>query len=72
MGGQIMPTKLVHNIETGEVSEVELDADELAQQVKDIKESKAFSQAIKADELAKTALLERLGITSDEAALLLK
>jgi hypothetical protein len=67
-----MPTKLVHNIETGEVSEVELDADELAQQVKDIKESKAFSQAIKADELAKTALLERLGITSDEAALLLK
>jgi len=72
MGGQIMTTKLVHNVETGEISEVELTADELAQQAKDIKEGKALKEAITADELAKTALLERLGITSDEAALLLK
>jgi hypothetical protein len=67
-----MTTKLVHNVETGEVSEVELTADELAQQAKDIKEGKALTAAITAEELAKTALLERLGITSDEAALLLK
>jgi hypothetical protein len=67
-----MATKLVHNVETGEVSEVELNADELAQQAKDIKESKALNEAIKAEESAKAALLERLGITSDEAALLLK
>jgi TusA-related sulfurtransferase len=67
-----MATKLVHNIETGEVLEVELDADELAQQAKDIAENKILKAEIKAEESAKAALLERLGITSDEAALLLK
>ena len=67
-----MTTKLVHNVQTGEVQEVELNADELAQQAKDIKENKTLNESIKAGESAKLALLERLGITADEAALLLK
>ena len=67
-----MPTKLVHNVETGEVLEMELDADELTQRANDIAESKILKAEIKAEESAKTALLERLGINADEAALLLK
>jgi hypothetical protein len=66
-----MAIKLIHNAETNQILEVELNADELAQQAKDIEESKIFKAKIKAQELAKVALLERLGLTADEAALLL-
>ena len=66
-----MATKLVHNVETGEVIEIALTASEMAQQTKD-KASNADLQAeLKAAADAKSALLERLGITADEAALLL-
>lgn len=60
-----------HNVETGEVIEREMTADELAQWEKDEAETmlKAEAEAIKAAE--KAALLERLGITQDEAKLLL-
>ena len=67
-------TKIVVNCETGEVSEIELTADEVAQRAKD---AAAYAKA-KADEeteaaakaTAKAALLAKLGITADEAALL--
>lgn len=45
---------------------------EIAQAVIDEKEFLAKQSKAKKDEQAKTALLERLGITADEAALLLK
>jgi tRNA(Arg) A34 adenosine deaminase TadA len=60
------------NAETGEVIEREMNADELAQSKADQAEIKAMKDAEKAKETAKSALLQRLGITADEAALLLQ
>ena len=66
--------KIIVNCETGEVTEIELTADEVAQRAQD---AAAYAKA-KADEdkaaadkaTAKAALLAKLGITADEAALL--
>jgi hypothetical protein len=66
-----MATKLVHNVATGEISEVELTAVEIAQHTKDKADSVAELQAQSTKLEQKAALLERLGITADEAALLL-
>jgi hypothetical protein len=64
--------RIEHNVETGVITEVELTAKEIKEQENlqaaiEAKEAKAL-----ADSIAKTALLERLGITAEEAALLLK
>ena len=70
-----MPTKLIINCETGEQTEVELTAEEIAQREADAeayeadKVAKEAADAAKA--IAKTALLTKLGITAEEAALLL-
>jgi len=68
-------TKIIVNCETGEVSEVELTAEEVAQREADAiayAASKVLEEAeAKAKAEAKSALLERLGITAEEAALLL-
>lgn len=65
------PIITIHNIETGEVEVREMNAKELAQ----LEADKAAGDAIKAAEAAKAAekaaLLDRLGITEQEAALLL-
>jgi hypothetical protein len=60
-----------HNIETGEIIEREMNAKELLQYKADQAEieSKALAEAQKAAD--KTALLAKLGITEDEARLLL-
>lgn len=63
--------KLIHNIETGEIIERELTADELAQFEVDKAEAKAIADAELAKVAEKTALLDKLGITEDEAKLLL-
>ena len=66
-------TKLItiHNVETGEVVEREMTADELAQWEADKSESQARAQADADEVTAKAALLAKLGITQDEATLLL-
>ena len=68
-------TKIVVNCETGEVQEVELTAEEIAQREADAKafaEAKAKKEAeLAAKAAAKAELLDRLGITEDEAKLLL-
>lgn len=68
-------TKIVVNCETGEVQEVELTAEEIAQREADAKafaEAKAKEEAdAAAKAAAKAELLDRLGITEDEAKLLL-
>lgn len=68
-------TKIIVNCETGETLEVELTAEEIAQREADAKaaaEAKAAEDADKAAKAAeKAALLERLGITAEEATLLL-
>lgn len=67
-------TKIVVDCSTGAVTEIELTAEEVAQREAD---AAAFAAQKEKEELeaqakakAKTALLERLGITSEEAALL--
>jgi hypothetical protein len=68
-------TKIVVDCSTGEVSEIELTAEEIAQREADAKayaDTKAQEEADAAAKAAdKAALLERLGITAEEAALLL-
>lgn len=68
-------TKILVNCETGEVQEVELTAEEIAQREADAKafaEAKAKEEAeLAAKAAAKAELLDRLGITEDEAKLLL-
>lgn len=63
--------KIVANCETGEILEVELTDEEIEQLKIDAQESKR----IKAEELAKTQarqdILDRLGLTQEEAKLLL-
>jgi hypothetical protein len=68
-------TKIVVDCSTGEVSEIELTAEEVAQRTADAKayaDEKAAEDADKAVKATeKAALLERLGITVEEATLLL-
>ena len=66
-----MAIKLVHNVETGEVKETVLTAAEVTQQTKDKASNAELQAELKAAADAKSALLERLGITAEEAALLL-
>jgi len=60
-----------HNVTTGEITEREATAEELAQFAADAAKAQeeAEAQAQKASD--KAALLEKLGITEDEARLLL-
>jgi hypothetical protein len=61
------PIVKIHNTQTGEVIEREMTADELAQWEADKADLVAKAQA-EADKAAeKAALLNRLGITADEA-----
>ena len=67
--------KIVVDCSTGQVSEIELTAEEVAQRTADAKayaDAKAVEDADKAAKaVEKAALLERLGITAEEATLLL-
>ena len=60
-----------HNIETGEIIEREMNAKELAQQVADEAAETARQEAEVSKAAEKAALLTKLGITADEAKLLL-
>jgi hypothetical protein len=68
-------TKVIVNCETGEVTEVELTAQEIQQREDDriaceaAKAEEVTAAALKAE--AKAGLLARLGITAEEAELLL-
>jgi hypothetical protein len=68
-------TKIIVNCETGEVTEVELTAEEIQQREDDRiayeakKAEEATNAALRAEQ--KAGLLARLGITAEEAELLL-
>jgi hypothetical protein len=62
---------LEHNVETGEVIERDATPAELVQAEKDAKVMADRLQAEADKAISKSALLERLGITADEAKLLL-
>ena len=66
-----MTTITIHNVQTGDVIKREMDADELVQWEADKAKAEAEAQAKAAAASAKTALLEKLGITEEEAKLLL-
>jgi hypothetical protein len=62
---------LDHNVETGEVIEREATEAELEQAEIDAAAAAERAEEIEAKEAARAALLERLGITEEEAKLLL-
>lgn len=66
-----MPIIKIHNVETGEVIERDMNAKELAQWEADKAAAEAKAQAVAETAAAKAALLEKLGITEEEAKLLL-
>ena len=61
----------IHNVETGEVIEREMNADELKQLAADKVMGDAFKATLAKTEADKAALLAKLGISPDEAKLLL-
>jgi hypothetical protein len=64
-------TKLIVNCETGEVVQRELNAEELAQQAIDEVDVAARKAEAATKATAKAALLAQLGITEEQAKLLL-
>lgn len=65
------PTIKIHNVETNEIIEREMNDDELAQWEADKAEAAAKAQAEATKATEKAALLAQLGITEDQARLLL-
>ena len=63
---------LEHNVETNQVIERDMTKEELAQHKADAAIIQAKQDEAEAKAAAKEAVLNRLGITADEAALLLK
>ena len=63
--------RIEHNLETGEVLEIELTADELIEHEKTLAQSNAALAAEKKKIADKEALCAKLGISMDEAKLLL-
>lgn len=61
----------IHNADTGEIIEREMTNAELAQHQADLDAMQQRKADQIAKETAKTALLDRLGITAEEAKLLL-
>ena len=73
--GENMPTKVIVDCSTGETTEVELTAEEIKdmEAAQKAAESERVEREAKeaADAIAKSALLKKLGITQEEARLLL-
>ena len=61
----------IHNVETDEIIDREMNADELAQHKKDLAELDRKENEVAATATAKEALLTKLGLTAEEAVLLL-
>ena len=66
-----MPKITIHNAETNEITEREMTKEELAQYETDLANWQIQKDKFIAEVNAKKALLEKLGITEDEAKLLL-
>jgi hypothetical protein len=65
------PTIRIHNLETNEIIDREMNEAELAQLEQDKSQFVAREKEAATTAKAKAALLDRLGITEDEAKLLL-
>jgi len=62
---------IIHNAETGQITERDMNAEELAQLEADKTEAAQRRAEAEAKATQKAALLDKLGITEDEAKLLL-
>lgn len=62
-----MSEKEIHNAQTGEIIRRELDADELAQAKLDKTQATKNAAAQTAKQAARQAVLDKLGLTADEA-----
>lgn len=71
MAKSTRPMTRIHNIETNEVIDREMNDDEFAQYQEQLAKHQLEVAEAKAKAQAKAALLEKLGITEDEAKLLL-
>jgi hypothetical protein len=71
MAKSIRPTVRIHNTETDEIIDREMNDDEFAQYQVDKETETALKAEAEAKEIAKAAILERLGLTADEAKLIL-
>ena len=65
------PIIVEHNIETGEIIEREMNASEYERYLADKAITEANAVAILEKEAARQAILDRLGLTADEAKLIL-
>jgi hypothetical protein len=65
------PMVRIHNMETNEVIDREMTDDEFAQYEADKAEQAAKQAEVEAKATARQAILDRLGLTADEAALIL-
>jgi len=65
------PMIRIHNTETDEIIDREMDAEELKQYKLDLLSAAEAEKQFKEAATAKEALLNKLGITAEEAALLL-
>ena len=61
-----MPTKLIVDCSTGQTTEVELTAEEIAQMKLDTERFEAKQAEADAKEAQRQAILDRIGLTSDE------
>lgn len=66
-----MPKITIHNAETNKITEREMTKEELAQYETDLANWQIVKDKTISNANAKKALLEKLGITEDEAKLLL-
>jgi hypothetical protein len=60
------PTIQIHNIETGEIVEREMNAAELKNYNEGIKLADDLKAKAEANAIAKAAILDRIGLTADE------
>jgi lipoate synthase len=65
------PTVRIHNVETDEIIDREMTDSEYEQYLKEVENHKILQEEIRQKEVAKAALLARLGITAEEATTLL-
>lgn len=68
---ELVNKKIIINCNTGEVIETELTKEELTQQNIDEAAAKVFEEKAKDKAIARQAILDRLGLTEEEARLLL-
>lgn len=65
------PQKTIHDVLTGEIITRDFNDDELAQLNKDKAQAKLDAEALEARQAKRQAVLNKLGLTADEAAALL-